>query len=212
MKVNYQRVLEEEIQKNLKLGIKPRLLLHSCCAPCSTYVISYLVDYFEVTIYFFNPNIFPEDEYQKRLEEQIRLAGEMEIPYEVEVVGEAHQANLFYSAVKGLEKVPEGGSRCMECFKVRLERTAQFGKENHFDYFATTLTISPLKNAKAINEIGLELEAKFNVKYLQSDFKKKDGFKKSVELSSKHGLYRQDYCGCIYSKQEMKERNWNGTD
>jgi len=207
MKINYQKILEKEIQKNAKEGLKPKLLLHSCCAPCSTYVIEYLAEYFEITVYFFNPNIFPDFEYQKRLEEQIRLVKEMDIPYNIEVIGTDHEPDSFYDYVKGYETIKEGGERCWKCFELRLQRAAEYAATNDFDYFSTTLTISPLKNAQKLNEIGLELEAKYGIKFLQSDFKKKEGFKKSVNLSEKHGLYRQDYCGCIYSKKEAEERN-----
>lgn len=212
MKINYQKELEKLIEQNLKVGIKPRLLLHSCCAPCSTYVIEYLVDYFEITVYFFNPNIFPDYEYQKRLEEQIRLVEEMEIPYNIEVIGTDHEPEIFYNSVRGLESTIEGGERCWKCFELRLERAAQYASINNFEYFSTTLTISPLKNAKKLNEIGQLLEEKLGVKFLKSDFKKKEGFKKSVKLSEKHGLYRQEYCGCVFSKNEAEERKNEKTD
>jgi len=198
--------MEEEIRNIKKAGVKPSLLIHSCCAPCSTHVIDVLSEFFEITVYFFNPNIFPENEYHKRLEEQIRLVKEMNLAYEVEVIGTEHEEETFYNAVKGLETIREGGERCWECFELRLDRTAQYASEKNYDYFATTLTISPLKNAQKINELGIRLEERYHVKYLRSDFKKKEGFKKSVLLSEKHDLYRQDYCGCVYSKKEAEER------
>jgi len=206
MKINYHRLMEEEIRNIKKAGVKPSLLIHSCCAPCSTHVIDVLSEFFEITVYFFNPNIFPENEYHKRLEEQIRLVKEMNLAYEVEVIGTEHEEETFYNAVKGLETIREGGERCWECFELRLDRTAQYASEKNYDYFATTLTISPLKNAQKINELGIRLEERYHVKYLRSDFKKKEGFKKSVLLSEKHDLYRQDYCGCVYSKKEAEER------
>ncbi len=165
-----------------------------------------LSEFFEITVFFFNPNIFPEIEYHKRLEEQIRLVKEMNLAYEIEVIGTEHEEDAFYKAVNGLETVKEGGERCWECFELRLARTAQYASEKNYDYFATTLTISPLKNAQKINELGIGLEERYHVKYLRSDFKKKEGFKKSVQLSEKHDLYRQDYCGCVYSKKEAEDR------
>lgn len=193
-----------EIDEIVKENKRPRLLLHSCCAPCSSYVIQVLSEYFEIEIFFFNPNIYPEEEYIKRLEEQIRLVKEMGLNYNV--VGTQHNSHLFYDAVKGYEKMGEGSERCYRCFRLRLDKTAEYAKSNGFDYFTTTLTISPLKNASKINEIGMDLEKKYKVKFLNSDFKKNDGFKHSVDLSKKYNLYRQNYCGCVFSQQESTGR------
>ena len=206
MKQNYHRMMEKEIESLQKKEVRPKLLLHSCCAPCSTYVIEYLAAYFEITVYFFNPNIYPDHEYQKRLQEQIRLVEEMALPYHVEVVGTDHEPERFYEAIKGCEHLPEGGERCWRCYALRLERAVRFGAENQFEYVTTTLSISPLKSAQKLNEIGADLEKRYGIKYFFSDFKKKEGFKKSVALSEKHGLYRQDYCGCVYSQKEAEER------
>lgn len=200
MKKNYHKIMLAEIDEIVKESKRPRLLLHSCCAPCSSYVIQVLSEYFEIEIFFFNPNIYPEEEYIKRLEEQIRLVKEMGLNYNV--VGTRHNSHLFYDAVKGYEKMGEGSERCYRCFRLRLDKTAEYAKSNGFDYFTTTLTISPLKNASKINEIGMDLEKKYKVKFLNSDFKKNDGFKHSVDLSKKYNLYRQNYCGCVFSQQE----------
>lgn len=189
-----------EIDEIVKENKCPKLLLHSCCAPCSSYVIQVLSEYFDIEIFFFNPNIYPEEEYIKRLEEQIRLVKEMGLNYNV--VGTRHNSHLFYDAVKGYEKMGEGSERCYQCFRMRLDKTAEYAKSNGFDYFTTTLTISPLKNAAKINEIGMDLEKKYKVKFLNSDFKKNDGFKHSVDLSKKYNLYRQNYCGCVFSQRE----------
>ena len=178
------------------LDYKPRLLLHSCCAPCSTAVIERLKNYFDITIIYYNPNIEPFDEYEKRKKEQIRI---IEI-YGLKYIDCDYDNILFHEMSKGLESIPERGIRCHKCYKLRLESTAKKAKENNFDYFSTTLTVSPYKLSNVINEIGLELEEKYNIKYLVSDFKKQNGYKKSIELSNKYNLYRQNYCGCIYSK------------
>lgn len=212
MKINYQRKMEEELQKIKASDTKPKLLLHSCCAPCSTYVIEYLAAHFELSVFFFNPNIFPDTEYAKRLEEQIRLVQEMKLPYVVDVIGTEHEPDCFYEAVKGFETVREGGERCWKCYTLRLDRAAAYAAEHGFEYMTTTLSISPLKNAQKLNEIGMALGEQYGIKYLLSDFKKKEGFKKSIVLSEAHGLYRQDYCGCVYSKKEAEVRNHEKTD
>ncbi len=204
MKKNYHKIMLDEISKIVKQNKRPRLLLHSCCAPCSSYVLQFLSEYFDIEVFFFNPNIYPEVEYIKRLEEQIRLIKEMGLSYRV--VGTEHESQLFYEAVKGYEKMGEGSERCYRCYKLRLDKAAKYGKSNGFEYFTTTLTISPLKNAEKINEIGLELESKHNIKFLNSDFKKNNGNKCSVSLSKKYNLYRQSYCGCIFSQQEYINR------
>lgn len=205
-KVNYQKELEkilEELQKNNKV---PRLLLHSCCAPCSSYVLEYLSNYFEITVFYYNPNISWKEEYEKRVEEEKRLIRSMSFRYPVTMEEGEYCPELFYEMAKGLEKVPEGGERCFGCYRMRLERTARKAMEEKYDYFTTTLSISPLKNARKLNEIGQELEGIYQVPYLLSDFKKKNGYQRSIELSREYELYRQNYCGCSFSKAEAMER------
>jgi len=182
-------------------GRVPTLLLHACCAPCSSYVLEYLSNYFQITVLYYNPNISPRTEYDTRAEELKRLIGEMEFNHPVKLVVGEYEPDKFYAMVKGMEDLPEGGERCFKCYEQRLRYTAQMANEGGFDYFTTTLSISPLKNATKLNEIGQELAAEFGVEYLLSDFKKKNGYKRSVELSAEHGLYRQNYCGCVFSKQ-----------
>lgn len=197
MKINYQRELDAVL--NSLNGTKPRLLIHSCCAPCSSYVLEYLSEYFDITILYYNPNIYPEEEFNKRLLEQQRLVSEMGLSTKVIDVG--YQSERFYDAVKGLENLPEGDKRCEKCFTLRLEETAKMAKEAEFDYFTTTLSISPLKDEQLLNKIGKELSEKYGANYLYSDFKKKNGYKRSIELSSQYNLYRQDYCGCAFSRK-----------
>ena len=205
---NYDKLLEELILYNKEKGIVPNLLLHSCCAPCSSYVIEYLSSYFNITILYYNPNIFPYDEYLKRKNEQIKLINTMNTKYLVNIIDCDYDNELYEKSIKGLELEPERGSRCTVCFKLRLKKTAVIAKDGNFDYFATTLTLSPYKNAKLINEIGFELGDKYSIKYLGSDFKKRDGYKRSIELSRIYNLYRQNYCGCIYSKRNSEgEKN-----
>lgn len=199
MKENYQKKLDRIIE-----GLqdeKPSLLLHSCCAPCSSYVLEYLSKYFQITVYYYNPNIDSKEEYEKRAEEQRRLISEMEFPEEVAFIKEEFCPKEFYEAVKGYEKEPEGGKRCLICYRLRLSEAARTARDLGSDYFTTTLTISPMKNAQWLNEIGQELEEQYHVKFLPSDFKKKNGYKRSVELSQIYGLYRQSFCGCIFSKK-----------
>lgn len=199
---NLQKELEKIIEKNKKDGIKPTLLLHACCAPCSSYCIEYLNEHFEITMFFYNPNIYPADEYDHRVSELRRLVSEMGL--DIPVLECENDTESFYALAKGRENVREGGARCFDCYRLRLEKTALLAKEKGFDYFTTTLSISPLKNAAKLREIGLELEEKYGVKNLPSDFKKKEGYKRSIELSRKYSLYRQDYCGCEYSKRSFK--------
>lgn len=201
-KRNYQKEMDLIIEQNQKDGIIPSLLLHSCCAPCSSYVLEYLSEYFSITVLYYNPNISPKEEYLYRLKEEKRLISEMKFKNPVSVLDCDYNSDEFFSASKGYEKEPEGGKRCEKCFDLRLDFTAKTAKEKSFDYFATTLTISPLKNAPLINEIGEKLAEKYNVKYLCSDFKKKEGYKRSIALSKEYNLYRQNYCGCIFSKAE----------
>jgi predicted adenine nucleotide alpha hydrolase (AANH) superfamily ATPase len=202
MKINYQ-LETDKIIKNIPENYVPTLLLHSCCAPCSSYVIEYLSDFFNITVLYYNPNIDSEEEYKKRAKEQQRLIDEMKLKNKVELIVEEYKPEEFYSKAKGLEKEPEGGLRCKECFKLRLEKTAQLAKEKGFDYFTTTLTISPLKNSQILNEIGKEMAEKYEVNYLFSDFKKKSGYLRSCELSEEYGLYRQNFCGCVFSKNKL---------
>ncbi len=191
--MNYQLELEKIINT---LECKKTLLLHSCCAPCSSYVITYLKDYFDITILYYNPNIEPIEEYNKRKEEQIRLCK----LFNIKVLDCDYDNDLFHETVLGLEKCKEGGSRCFKCYELRLRKTASLA--SNYDFFGTTLTVSPFKNSNKLNEIGLSLEKEYNVKYLVSDFKKKEGYKKSIILSKEYNLYRQDFCGCIYSKRD----------
>lgn len=203
-KVNYSKELDKLILKHSGDNEIPTLLLHSCCAPCSSYVLKFLSQYFSITLLYYNPNIFPQKEYEIRVSEQERLINEMPFINPVKFVSGRYIPQEFFEAVKGLEKEPEGGKRCFKCYELRLKEAAILAKEGKFDYFATTLSISPLKNADKINEIGELLSAEYGVKHLPSDFKKKEGYKQSVELSKEYGLYRQNFCGCIYSKQEVK--------
>lgn len=197
--MNYSNLLENKIAEIKAKGEKPRLLLHACCAPCSSYVLEYLREHFDITLYFYNPNISPEKEYIFRQAELIRLVGEMGLP--ITVVSEKYSPEEFFEVSKGLEKEPEGGERCFKCYRLRLQKTAEYAKETGAQYFTTTLSISPYKNAEKLNEIGKELSEKVGIDYLYSDFKKKNGYKRSIELSKEYNLYRQDYCGCIFSKE-----------
>lgn len=201
-KVNYQKELDKTIDKITREGVVPTLFLHSCCAPCSSYVLKYLSDYFKITVFYYNPNISPEDEYRERVREQIRLINEMPVKNKVEFMEGRYEPKVFYEMAKGMEDIPEGGERCFKCYELRLREAAVIAKDREFDYFTTTLSISPLKNAAKLNEIGLKLEEEYNIKYLLSDFKKKEGYKQSVELSKEYNLYRQNYCGCAFSKRE----------
>lgn len=200
MKKNYQIVLDKTIERLQMNNEKPRLLLHCCCAPCSSYVLEYLNDYFNITVYFYNPNITENEEYTKRANELVRLINEMVLNDSVNFIYGEYEPMSFTEISKGLEKEPEGGVRCHKCYRLRLEKTAQKAKESGFDYFTTTLSISPHKDAQKLNEIGKELSEIYGIGYLYSDFKKRNGYKRSCELSQIYNLYRQDYCGCIYSK------------
>ena len=191
--INYDKQMQEIIKSFM--GKKPKLLLHSCCAPCSSACIERIKDYFDITVYYYNPNIDSEIEFQKRSQEQVRLCNEMGVNCIIEDYDDAS----FYTAVNGLESEVEGGKRCEKCFFLRLNKSAEKCKELKCDYFATTLTVSPLKNAKLINEIGLEIAKQNGVKFLPTDFKKQGGYLRSIELSKEYDLYRQNYCGCIFS-------------
>ena len=186
-----------------KEGKVPRLLLHSCCAPCSSNCIEVLSKYFMVTVVYYNPNISSDEEYKKRVAEQIRFIKEFDTPNKVEFIEGDYEPDVFFKEVKGLEKEPEGGKRCFKCYELRLRKTAELAKAEAYDYFTTTLTISPLKNSVKLNETGLKLQEEYGVNYLLSDFKKQEGYKRSIELSKEYGLYRQNYCGCVYSRQQI---------
>ena len=205
-KPNYQRILDKTLEELSGEGRRPRLLLHSCCAPCSSYVLEYLSAYFDITVFYYNHNIYPEEEYGERVREQQRLIEEMRLPQPVHFLEGAYEPGRFYEMAEGYEECREGGERCFRCYRLRLEEAARAAKEGGFDYFTTTLSISPLKNAQKLNEIGCALAQAWGVPYLQSDFKKKNGYKRSVELSEEYGLYRQDYCGCVFSKAESEKR------
>lgn len=209
--MNYQLKLEEILKENKDKT--PTLLLHSCCAPCSSYVLEYLTNFFQITILFYNPNISSEKEYLKRLNELKRLVKEIPHSNKIEIVEGRYDNKEFLEISKGLEDLKEGGERCFKCYRLRQEEAAKYAKENNFDYFTTTLSISPHKNAEKLNEIGKELSEIYQVSYLYADFKKKGGYQRSIELSKKYDLYRQDFCGCIYSKRdreiEKKEKEKN---
>lgn len=206
MNRNYQKELDKLLESVGSMQKKPRLFLHACCAPCSSYCLEYLSKYFSITVFFYNPNIFPQEEYQKRVEEIKRLIGEMSFENPVDFIEGAYNPQDFFDMAKGLEKVPEGGERCFRCYRQRMEETARLARMGGYDYFTTTLSISPLKNAAKINEIGEELGGIYEVAHLPSDFKKKNGYKRSIELSAEHQLYRQNYCGCVYSRRETEEK------
>ena len=200
MKVNYQLELEKILNT---LDTKPKLLLHACCGVCSSYVLEYLHKYFDITVLYYNPNIYPASEYQLRLKTQKEIINKMNVPVKLLEVG--YDPKEFETISKGLENEKEGGARCGKCYYFRLEKTAILAKEQGYDYFCTTLSISPYKDAQKLNKIGKILEDKYGIKYLYSDFKKKNGYKRSVELAKKYNLYRQDYCGCEFSLKESIE-------
>lgn len=240
---NYQKELDKTIETLHKDGLVPSLFLHSCCAPCSSYVLEYLSEYFAITVFYYNPNIFPDTEYAARVREQERLIAELNRAsvsddggllwqplrpgaavslgmsdgpgesdrsfrpfHRISFVAGEYRPELFYEAARGLEEEPEGGARCTECFRLRLTEAARIAAEGAFDYFTTTLSISPLKDAVRLNTLGEEIAARYGIRYLNSDFKKKNGYKRSVELSAEHGLYRQNYCGCVFSRREAERR------
>jgi len=209
--MNYQKELEKLVSGLQKEGKVPRLLLHSCCAPCSSYVLEYLSNHFEITVFYYNPNIFPENEYTKRILEQQMLIADMKTKHQVSFIAGNYDRERFFAMAAGLEHLKEGGDRCFKCYELRLDEAARVAKEGGFDYFTTTLSISPMKNADKLNEIGMEVGSKYGVSYLQSDFKKKNGYKRSIELSNEYGLYRQDYCGCEFSfRDRQKEKAERG--
>lgn len=206
MKQNYQLMLEETIQEITEANKVPKLLLHSCCAPCSSYCLEYLSDYFEITVFYYNPNIYPDEEYFHRAREQQAFIERFPAKHPISFVEGDFDKERFFQSVKGLENEPERGARCNVCFELRLGEAASMAREMNMDYFTTTLSISPMKDAALLNDIGSKMEEKYGVKYLHSDFKKKNGYKRSCELSQEYGMYRQDYCGCVFSYNESKAR------
>ena len=205
-KRNYAKELNTLIETFTHEEKRPTLLLHACCAPCSSAVLEKLTAHFKITVLFYNPNIYPEAEYQKREAELKRLISEMPCTKEVALVDLPYVSEEFFTAVRGLEHIPEGGERCFACYKLRMEAAAKYAAGHHFDFFTTTLSISPLKNAEKLNEIGERLAAEYGIPYLNSDFKKRGGYQRSIELSHEYGLYRQDYCGCVFSRRERDAR------
>ncbi|WP_334307203.1 epoxyqueuosine reductase QueH [Anaerotignum sp.] len=206
-KENYQLILDKTL-KQLELSKeRPKLLLHSCCAPCSSYVLEYLSTYFHITVFYYNPNISPQEEFVFRAKEQQKLIEQMPLASPVSFLLGEYDTDAFFSLAKGHETEPEGGPRCKACYLLRLRKTAEEAKKRGFDYFTTTLTISPHKDAQAINHIGKQLAVEYNIPYLFSDFKKRNGFRRSCQLSETYQLYRQNYCGCPYSKKEAEQRS-----
>lgn len=215
-KPNYQKQLLSKLDEIKKNGVKPKLLLHVCCAPCSSACLDVLKDYFDITLFFYNPNIHPKEEYFKRDEELKQFAKQINLENadkiktgevcEIKIIDSTYDPEEFFSVVKGLEKEKEGGARCKKCFELRLSKTAEKCKTYGFDYFTTTLTLSPYKNSALLNEIGKEMQARYGVPYLFSDFKKNEGYKKSIEYSKKYNLYRQNYCGCVFSNLKDNTR------
>lgn len=206
MAQNYQLILDKTIEQITLSEQKPRLLLQCCCAPCSSYVLEYLSEFFDITLFFYNPNMSSDAEYDKRAKELVRLVGEMGL-VGCKIQIEPYNPQEFFEIAKGKEMLAEGGERCFACYRLRLEKTAKKAKDENFDYFCTTLSISPHKRADKLNEIGGELSEIFGVKYLYSDFKKNNGYIRSIELSRKFDLYRQNFCGCVYSKKQSENRN-----
>ena len=194
--------MENEIAHNRQEQKVPALLLHSCCAPCSSYTLEYLSRYFSITVFYFNPNISPKAEFDKRFAEQKRLIETLPSENKISLICGDYNYDEFLNIARGYESVPEGGERCFRCYRMRLEKTAELAKQNGFDYFCTTLSISPLKNSQKINEIGFDVAEKYGVKWLPSDFKKREGYKRSIELSREYDLYRQNFCGCVFSKSQ----------
>lgn len=202
--LNYQIKLEQQI--NELSGERKSLLLHACCAPCSSYVLEYLTEFFDITLFYFNPNIYPEEEYKKRVKEVERLIKEMPLKSSVKLLEGRYEPEEFFEIAKGLEELPEGEERCFRCYRQRLSETAEIAVEKGFDYFGTTLSISPHKNAEKLNLIGEELGERYGVRYLYGDFKKRNGYKRSIELSGIYGLYRQNYCGCVFSRMQKENK------
>ena len=209
MAENYQLKLDKELAHIAEKNNRPRLLLHVCCAPCSSYVLEYLNQYFEITVLFYNPNISPKSEYDYRAQELQRLIEELPLTIPVSCRISDYDPSAFQALAKGLENEPEGGARCTACYRLRLTETAKIAAAEGYDYFTTSLSISPLKDAVRLNTIGGELSAQYGIAYLYSDFKKREGYKRSIQLSNEYKLYRQDYCGCVFSKAEAERRKNN---
>ena len=207
--INYWIEMEREIEALKRAGRRPLLALHSCCAPCSSAVLEQLNDAFQIAVFYYNPNISPEDEFRRRAEEQLRLVREMPLAEDIRAEIGAYDPERFYAAVRGHESDPEGGARCGICFELRLRETAKYARDIGAEYFTTTLSISPLKDASRLNTLGGAIAAEYGLKYLHSDFKKKDGYRRSCALSKEYDLYRQDFCGCVYSKLEAERRRKN---
>lgn len=206
MKQNYQLILDKLIETECGDGRRPTLLLHACCAPCSSYVLEYLTKHFDITLFFYNPNISPKMEYDFRADELYRLVQEMGLEDRVSILHGTYEPKRFEEMARGLETLPEGGSRCKRCYEMRLSESARVAVERDFDFYTTTLSISPHKNAEWLNEIGDEMARRYGTRYLTSDFKKRNGYKRSCALSEEYHLYRQNYCGCIYSKEAAEKR------
>lgn len=203
---NYQKELEERIAYHESLGEVPGLLLHSCCAPCSSYVLEYLSQYFMISVLYYNPNIYPAVEYFRRAEEQRQFIRRFPMKHPAVFIEGTYDPGRFYEMAEGMENLPEGGKRCEACYELRLREAAEYAKRLRMDYFTTTLSISPMKNAQKLNEIGAELAEEYKVAYLYSDFKKKNGYLRSVQISKEYGMYRQDYCGCLFSMRERENQ------
>ena len=203
--MNYQKETEAVLAAHAAAGETPTLLLHSCCAPCSSYVLEYLSAYFRITVFYYNPNIYPDEEYYHRVKEQQEFIRRFPAKHPIQFVEGAFDTARFYETVRGMEQLPEGGERCFACYALRLREAAEQARTMGADYFCTTLSISPLKNAEKLNTIGEALAAEYGVRYLLSDFKKKNGYKRSIELSREYGMYRQDYCGCVFSRREGRD-------
>lgn len=202
MKQNYQKQMEQTITMIQKKNEVPSLLLHSCCAPCSSYCLEYLSQYFKITVFYYNPNIYPPEEYAMRVEEQKKFIEKLPVKHTISFLKGSYDTERFYEMARGLEAEKEGGERCFACYELRLCESAKMAKQMGMDYFTTTLSISPLKNAAKLNEIGEQIAGEYGIQYLNSDFKKKNGYKRSVELSQEYGMYRQYYCGCVFSKRQ----------
>ncbi len=204
-KRNYQKELEKTIAFHTGRGQVPSLLLHSCCAPCSSYVLEYLSEYFKITVLYYNPNIYPQEEYACRVLEQQQFLRKFPLKYETAFIEGDYDTGRFYQMAKGREDLPEGGERCFACYEMRLREAAGYARRLGMDYFTTTLSISPLKDAQKLNDIGGRLAGEYGVKYLYSDFKKNNGYLRSIQLSKEYGMYRQDYCGCVFSMRSREK-------
>ena len=202
---NYHLKMLELIQANCDETRVPKLLIHSCCAPCSSYCLELLSQYFEITVFYYNPNIYPPEEYHMRAAEQERFVQKFPSKHKISFVEGVYDTEKFYAMARGMEELKEGQERCFACYEMRLREACEYAKENRFDFFTTTLSISPLKNAAKLNEIGGKLEGEYGIAYLYSDFKKKNGYKRSTEISNEYDMYRQYYCGCVFSKKQRDE-------